>query len=528
MPRFLPLYFCVFLFVPAVSAAQSAPAEAQSTGSDADLRANLKSLTSIFTTLQTNFADPVDGDQLLYHGAIPGMLHTLDPHSNFLDRKAYEALREDQEGHYFGVGMMVGAPNGHVAVMYPIPGSPAFRAGLRAGDVIVGVDDRTIDRQNTSEVATLLRGPRGAKVQITVRREGTPKPLSFLVTRDAVPQASVRPSFWLRPGVAYLGIESFNENTAQEVEDALGQLGESNVEGLVLDLRGNPGGLLTAGVAVAERFLKKGQVIVTHHGRTSPESRFVAKRGNAGRDYPVVVLVNRNSASAAEIVSGALQDHDRAWILGEPTFGKGLVQSQYPLSDDCALLLTIAKYYTPSGRLIQRDYSHHSLLEYYSRMDRAKNPQDMKHTDSGRVVYGGDGIAPDERYEPPTLTDFQARLLRNFAFFNYGSKYFASHPTTLPADWKPGDDVLNDFRAFLKQSNLTFTDAEFNQEQTWIGQQLKIELFLTAFNKDASDRVAIATDPAVVKGTESLPASRSLLARARLAQRTLPPRELNR
>jgi carboxyl-terminal processing protease len=403
--------------------------------------------------------------------------------------------------------------------MYPIPGSPAFRAGLRPGDVIVGVDDHKIDREGTAVVANLLRGPRGTKVQITARREGTPKPLSFVVTRDAVPQSSVRPTFWLRPGIAYLGIESFNENTAKEVETSLRKLGENSIEGLILDLRDNPGGLLTAGVAVAERFLQKGQVIVTHHGRKSPESRFVAQRDNESRNYPMVVLVNRNSASAAEIVSGALQDHDRAWIVGEPTFGKGLVQSQYPLSDDCALLLTIAKYYTPSGRLIQRDYSHHSLLEYYSRMDRASNPRDMKHTDSGRVVYGGDGIKPDEKYTPPDLTEFEARMLRNFAFFNYGSKYFAAHSTKLPANWNPNDDVMNDFRAFLQANHVTFTDEEFNQQKTWIGQQLKVELFLTAFDKDASDRIAIATDPAVIKGIESLPASRTLLTRVRLAQR---------
>ena len=486
---------------------------------EAQLRTNLKDLTSVYNLVESNFADPVDADRLIYHGAIPGMLHTLDPHSNFLDRKAYQALREDQEGHYFGVGMMVGSPNGHVSVMYPIPGSPAFRAGLRPGDVIVGVDDHRIDRQGTSEVANLLRGPRGTKVQIAAQREGTPQPLHFMVTRDAVPQASVRPAFWLKPGVAYLGIESFNENTAKEVEDALRQLGESSVDALILDLRDNPGGLLTAGVATAERFLKKGQTIVSHHGRSSAESRFTAKRGNNGREYPIVVLVNRNSASAAEIVSGALQDHDRAWIVGEPTFGKGLVQSQYPLSDDCALLLTIAKYYTPSGRLIQRDYSHHSLLEYYSRMDRASNPQDMKRTDSGRIVYGGDGISPDEKYTPPLLDEFQARMLRNFVFYNYSSRYFASHPTKLPADWIPGDELLSDFRTYLSGIRLPFTDAEFQQDKVWIGQQLKIEMFLTAFDKDASDKVAIATDPAVIKGIESLPASRSLLSRAKLAQR---------
>ncbi|HLJ17202.1 MAG TPA: S41 family peptidase [Bryobacteraceae bacterium] len=513
MSRFRPLLLTIFLVSPVLCAAQS-------TSPDDDLRSNLKSLTSIYTILQTNFADPVDGDRLIYHGAIPGMLHTLDPHSNFLDRKAYETLREDQEGHYFGVGMMVGAPNGHVSVMYPIPGSPAFRAGLRPGDVIVGVDDRKIDREGTAEVATLLRGPRGTRVQISVRREGTPNQLSFVVTRDAVPQSSIRPTFWLRPGVAYLGIESFNENTAKEVEDSLHKLGEESIDALILDLRDNPGGLLTAGVSVAERFLKKGQVIVTHHGRKSAESRFVAKRDDGGRDYPIVVLVNRNSASAAEIVSGALQDHDRAWIVGEPTFGKGLVQSQYPLSDDCALLLTIAKYYTPSGRLIQRDYSHHSLLEYYSRMDRASNPQDTKRTDSGRIVYGGDGIKPDESYTPPLLSDFEARLLRNYAFFNFSSKYFVTHPRKLPAGWNPGDEVMNDFRAFLQAAHVTFTGDEFNRERTWIGQQLKIEFFLTAFDKDASDRVAIAADPAVVKGIESLPASRTLLTRAKLAQRT--------
>src|SRR5581483_10386263 len=315
-----------------------------------DMRASLRKFTAFYNVVEQNFADKVNADKAIYKGAIPSMLRTLDPHSNFFDPSAYALLREEQEGRYFGVGMLVGAPEGKVIVMYPFENSPAYKAGLRPGDAILAVNDKSTEGLDIPAVSSMLKGPEGTQVQIRVGRQGSDKPLFFNVTRGEVPRESVTYAFWYRPGIAYIKLESFNENTSHELDQALNKLGENNIDGLILDLRDNGGGILQEAVAVSEHFLKKGQTIVSHHGRSSAETKFFAKKGEKGREYPIVVLVNRGTASAAEILTGALQDHDRAWVLGEQTFGKGLVQAPYPLSDNTALLLTIARYYTPSGR----------------------------------------------------------------------------------------------------------------------------------------------------------------------------------
>jgi carboxyl-terminal processing protease len=294
------------------------------------------------------------------------------------------------------------------------------------------------------------------------------------------------------------------------------RLGEQNVKGLILDLRRNPGGLLNEGVAVADRFLQKGQTVVSHRGRTSPERAYQAKRGNQGHDYPIVVLVNRYSASASEIVAGALQDHDRAWIFGENTFGKGLVQTVYPLVENTGLALTTAHYYTPSGRLIQRDYSKGSFIDYYYRKDlESKNPLDVKMTDSGRTVYGGGGIAPDEKYSAPKLDNFRTEVLRKYGFFNFTKRYFGTRDAKLPKNWEPDTAILNDFHSFLLKERFEFTEAEFAQNADWIKRQLKREMYITAFGMEESHRVEIETDPMVEKAIESLPRAKALLESAK-------------
>jgi carboxyl-terminal processing protease len=309
-------------------------------------------------------------------------------------------------------------------------------------------------------------------------------------------------------------IEAFNETTSHEVDQALARFPESSIDGLVLDLRDNPGGLVQEAVNVADRFLHKGQLIVSHHGRSSAETKFIAKRGERGKEYPIVVLVNRGTASAAEILTGALQDHDRAWVFGESTFGKGLVQAPFPLSGNSALLLTIAKYYTPSGRLIQRDYEHQGLFEYLSRENGKINPKDMKKTDSGRIVYGGDGITPDEKYETPRLTPLEAQLTDELVFFFYAPQFFAAHTAPLAKEWTPDDAALEDFRAFAVKRGVAFTPAEFERDKSWVRDRLREELYITAFSKEDSDRLGFQNDPEVLKGLSSLPASKTMLDRA--------------
>ena len=362
------------------------------------MKDNLQAFSQVYSAVEQNFADKVSADKSIYKGAIPGMLRTLDPHSNFFDPKDFQALREDQRGHYYGIGMQVGPRSGKTIVIAPFGGSPAYRAGLRPGDVILEVNDKRTDGLTTAEIADLLKGPKGTQVTISVGRDGVDKPLTFNVIRDEIKRNSVDQAFWIKPGIAYMAITSFNETTSHEMDEQLSALGEDNIKGLVMDLRGNPGGLLNEGVAVAGHFLRRNELVVSHHGRSSPEKPYFAKGSPDGDKYPIVVIVNAYSASAAEIVSGALQDHDRAWVLGDVTFGKGLVQTVYPLSENTGLALTTAHYYTPSGRLIQRDYSNISFLDYYyGKHIEQKNPTDVKMTDSGRTVYGGGGITPDEK-----------------------------------------------------------------------------------------------------------------------------------
>jgi carboxyl-terminal processing protease len=501
-------------FAPGSNARAASGAAAIS--SEEDLSSGLKSFTSIYRLVEENAADKVNPDKAIYKGAIPGMLRTLDPHSSFFDPRDFQQLREDQRGSYYGVGMTVQPKDGRTVVVAPFTDSPAYKAGIHPGDVILEVNDKRTDGLSTTEVADLLKGPKGTPVQVTVARSGVDKPIIFNLIRGAINRRSVQNAFWLKPGIAYIDIESFNEKTSQELEDAIKKLGESNIKGLVLDLRDNPGGLLNEGVAVAGRFLKKGQTVVSHRGRTSPEKPYTANNGSASRDYPIVVLVSRYSASAAEIVAGALQDHDRAYIYGDNTFGKGLVQTVFPLSENTGLALTTAKYYTPSGRLIQRDYTSGSFFDYYyNRKDGAqKDTTDTKMTDSGRVVYGGNGIQPDDKFNQK-YNKFQIELLRKGAFRDYVPKYFGAHSTNLAKDWMPDNEMMNDFHQFLLKNNYTFTEAEFAENQDWVKTQLKREALITAVSLDESLKYAIEIDPMVIKAVDEMPKAKALLDSAK-------------
>src|SRR6478609_3735217 len=479
--------------------------------SDNDVRDSLKQFTEVYDIVEQNYAEPVNPDKAIYNGAIPGMLHVLDPHSNFFDPKAYSLLREDQRGKYYGVGMTVGPRNNKVIVIAPFVGTPAYRAGIRPGDIIIAVDGKPTDNMNTSDVADLLKGPKGTTVHITVLREGAEKPLEFAVVRDEIPRYSVDLHFLIRPGVGYMHIAQFNETTDKEVQEALDSFSQSGeMKGLILDLRQNPGGLLNEGVGVADKFLHKGQLIVSHHGRSSPERRYTAMHGDGGRDYPLVVLVNRGTASAAEIVAGAIQDHDRGLIIGETTFGKGLVQTVYPLSNDTGLALTTAKYYTPSGRLIQRDYSNVSLYDYYFERDDSNNiaNKEVKLTDSGRTVYGGGGISPDVKIAAVKSNRFQDSLLQHYAFFNFAKHYVITHHPT--NKFEVDDAVLQDFRKFLDDEKIPYTEADLLENNDWVRSSIRSEVFVDAFGQEEGLKVRAESDPQVIKALELLPQAKAL------------------
>jgi len=483
-----------------------------------DMESGMHTVSDAYAVIEKNFADPVEADRAFYQGAIPGMLNTLDPHSSFLTPAEYADMERKQHAQYSGVGMMITVDQGNTVAYEPFPGSPANVAGLRRGDIIIAVDGVDTHGVKSDKVADMLRGTRGTQVKITVKRPSAPDPLTFTVTRGDI-STSVVDGYLLQPGTVYLGVTSFEaQNVAKDVEAAMSRLQERNVTGLVLDLRGNRGGLVTEAVSLAGRFLKDGQVVVSDHGRAGArEQVYRAKAQAFAQSYPVVVLVDRDSASASEIVSGALQDHDRAWIVGETTFGKGLVQAQFPLSEGAALLLTIAHYYTPSGRLIQRDYTNRSFFNcYFSRKEQAPSANDIKATDSGRKVYGGGGISPDEKYTPPRGTVFESRLVSVDvnAIFHFGSIYFGNATPSLPSPtWTPDAETIERFKNFLHSQNVAFTEEEFTTNRKWISDALRHELLMRAYDRRTADRAIMLDDPEVHQAIESMPKAQSLLDR---------------
>jgi carboxyl-terminal processing protease len=463
----------------------------------------------------------LDPDKAIYAGAIPGMAAALDPHTSFFDPKAYRAFLDEQRGHYFGVGMEVGARDNKTVVVAPFPGSPAYNVGIRPGDTLVTINDTSTNNLTTNEIADLLKGPRGSPVKIVVSREGAPDFLTFTVVRQEINRKSVPNGFFVTPGIAYIKIAEFDDDTSRSLDENLKRLGQDHLDGLVLDLRFNPGGLLDEAVDVAGAFLPKGMTVVSAYGRDYPKKIYTVHSGARGREYPIVALVNDYSASAAEIVSGALQDHDRAWIMGETTFGKGLVQTVFPLSGGAAIALTTAHFYTPSGRLIQRDYSHESFYDYYNHKDGiTRNANDVKMTDSGRTVYGGGGITPDEEYKTPALDPLEAELYRSSLFY-FTRWYFSKHSSRLPAGWLPDQQVLESLRDYLLDHKIDFEDTRFMADQDWIKRQLTKEMYIYAFDVDASDQIYAKTDPEVKKAIESMPKASALVENARkvMAQR---------
>lgn len=498
-------------------------------------------LSEALSLIESNY---VDSKKINYNdifkSSIDGMLHTLDPHSNYFDAKEFEQFRTDQSSRYFGIGATIGDltdPNGKVVATFiraTFEGAPAHRAGLRYGDKIVEIDGTSVLGKPFPDVRNMLRGPRGTPVKLVIERYGTGKREAVEIIRDAVPQPSIPEAYMIRPGVGYISMTGgFNQTTYAEFADAMKRLKTQGMKELVLDLKNNGGGLVSQAYRVANTFLSSGQTVFTQIGRIDGTTEAYRAENAAPETIPVVVLVNRNSASASEILAGALQDHDRALIVGENTFGKGLVQNPFVLDYGSMLLLTIAKYETPSGRLIQRDYSDGNLYDYYTKGgigsdDPIPPPTgEESKTDAGRSVYGGGGITPDVPLKADTITAEQARLqakLANpiFAFaldLAFGKvkgfeNYRADRPIVFDHDITGSDyPVTDQLYTALKDYAATkykIPPAQFDRERQFAERALRSELITAAYGTTSSLQVFNEYDNQLSKAIELFPQARQL------------------
>ncbi|MDT7688805.1 MAG: carboxyl-terminal processing protease [Acidobacteriota bacterium] len=498
------------------------------------------------TVIQDNY---VDGNKVKYDdvfkSSIIGMLRTLDPHSNFYDAKEFEEQRADWRSEYYGIGATIGdrkvGGSTDTYVLATFEATPAFRAGLRFGDRITEIDGKPVKGKASGDVRDMLRGPRNTTVRVTVERASNGTKETVEITRDAVAQPTVPDAYFIKPGVGYIDMtRGFNYTTGDEFAAALEYLRSHGMTGLVVDLRGNGGGILDQAVRVAEQFLGSGQTILTQRGRgTRGETREYKSENRSPDNTPLVVLVNRGTASASEIVAGAWQDHDRALIVGETSFGKGLVQSIMPLEYGTALTLTTSKYYTPSGRLIQRDYSNQGFYDYiYGRVngtqdeaqvDKPKGPE--THTDTGRPLYGGGGISPDEGVKARTLSQQQVRLID--PIFAFAREAVNGRVAGLPVSFKVAgmpefevnveagafvvdDKVFKSFKEFVAvhADDYKLTEAQLDHARDFITRQLRYDLTTAAYGSVKATQVLMLDDPQVVKGIDSLPRARDLATAA--------------
>ncbi len=510
------------------------------------LSEQLRIYTAMLSAVETDYVEEVPTDRLV-SSSVRELLRTLDPHSNFFEQKDYQTMQERQKGQYYGLGITVQSIDGNITVVAPFEGTPAHRLGIRAGDVISRIEEEDARGMSIDDAVKRLRGPKGTPVRITIVRQGYDEPLAFTVIRDAIPLHSVPYSFMAAPKVGYIRLTDFNETTAcrpgeepgceRELEQALRSLKRSGATSFILDIRDNPGGLLDQAFAVSNLFLHKGQLVVFTRGRTRrDESNYITEEESAWSGVPLVVLTSRHSASASEIVAGALQDHDRALIVGETTFGKGLVQTIMPLRNvrGYALALTTARYYTPSGRSIQRDYSKTALEEYYAPRDRKPcevGSSDPKLTDAGRKVYGGDGITPDYCVEPETPGKFVSYLIARQAFTGFargfepaddrdrasiagtGTRPVATSAKVKPVrrDFKVDDAMMADFGSYLDTHKLRHTDEDLRANRQEIARLVEEEIVRQIFGEGDARRRSLAWDPQVKKALELLPKAELLL-----------------
>lgn len=523
-------FFIISALVVLISATIGGMVASKVLSNEQNIQDQMKQFTAVLDAVENNYVEKVQTPKVVI-GGINSLLHSLDPHSNFLDEEAYASLQEEQHGSFYGLGITIQSINGILTVISPIEGTPAFKAGLRAGDVISEIEGEPTKGQPTSILLRKLRGPKGTKVNITVEREGYQQQLHFSLVRAEIPVNSISYAFMLKPGVGYVRIKNFTETTTRELEQSLEKLlKENDMKQLIIDLRFNTGGLLDQAIKVCDEFLEKGTVIVSTKGRISEaNTTYRSSEKNDFEEIPLVILVNRSSASASEIVAGAIQDQDRGIIVGTTTWGKGLVQSLYRLSSNTALALTTARYYTPSGRLIQRDYTKSVQDYYYTDIGVDEDPtlREKAYTTTGREVFGGGGITPDVRIEGTRNTKFMDLLNSEYIFFNFAKRFTAQDERKLQASeskvevngklqiidkkFVVDDKVVEDLKDFVKKAKIEFTEQDFQDNLPQIKVQIRQEIFNAIWGSEEGYKVAAANDPQIQKALELIPKAEALL-----------------
>jgi carboxyl-terminal processing protease len=483
--------------------------------------------------VEKNYVSTVDHEKIT-DSSIQGLLWTLDPHSAFFTRSEFQKLSQEQSSEFYGIGVSILQHRGGVFVQSVVPGTPADKAGLRYGDKFLQVDGKDATEWSSAEVSKNVRGEKGTAVKVKIERAGSPLPVDFEIVRGGVPLPSIRNYFLLPNGVGYVGLTGgFQETTSAELGDAIGELQKQGMKSLILDLRGNPGGILEQAIAVMTRFIPSNKTVVSVKGRANyTNARDLRTSGGGGDNFPLVVMINGGSASASEIVAGAVQDYGRGLVVGSDSFGKGLVQRVFRLPYGTGLTLTTARYYTPFGRSLQRDYSSGSIYDYYANHDEdgpngdaAPKPAGVPiTTPDGRTLFGGRGLEPDVETKPLEFTPARGRV-NDAAFFfvrqlvagkiagfeNYKVDKQSHAMDIQPDRFKIDDRMFEAFKAFVVADKLNgLSAANIDAEAEFARTRLRLELATANYSNEAGIRVLLEVDPQVLKAVEVMPEARKL------------------